>query len=85
MEVGMGMSCWILLVSIIVEPVEDKRSASGTIKPPAGITYRVQTERVFVHLEHLASARGGKGAMRVRSNPATPGRFPTFYGASESQ
>ena len=63
MEVGMGMSCWILLVSIIVEPVED-RSASGTIKPPVGITYRVQTERVFVHLEHLAPARGGKGAMR---------------------
>ena len=26
MEVGMGMSCWILLVSIIVEPVEDKVS-----------------------------------------------------------
>ena len=24
MEAGMGMSCWILLVSIIVEPVEDK-------------------------------------------------------------
>ena len=28
---------------------------------------------------------GEKGAMHVRSNPATPGRFPTFYGASESQ
>ena len=60
-------------------------SATGTIKPPVGITDGVQTEAVFVHLEYLAPARGGKGAMRVRSNPATPGRFPTFCGASESQ
>ena len=35
-------------------------------------------------LEYLAPARGGKGVMRVRSIPATLGRLPTFYGASES-
>ena len=52
---------------------------------PVGITGGVQTEAVFVHLEYLAPERGGKGAMRVRSIPATPGRFPTFHGASESQ
>ena len=52
---------------------------------PIGITGGVQTEAVFVHLEYLAPERGGKGAMRVRSITATPGRFPTFYGASESR
>ena len=59
MEVGMGMSCWILLLFVIVEPVEDKVSFWDHHFPPVGITYRVQTEseRVFVHLDYLAPAR----------------------------
>ena len=83
MEAGMGMSCWIWLVLVMMEPIEDKVSFSDH-QTPAGITYGVHTERVFVHLEYLAPARGGKGVMRVRSIPATLGRLPTFYGASES-
>ena len=58
MEAGMGMGCWILLVFIIVDPVEDKVSFWDH-QPPVGITYRVQTERVFVHLEYLAPRKRG--------------------------
>ena len=84
MEAGMGMSCWILMVFVIVEPVLT-RSASGTIKAPVGIIYGIQTSGLCALGVLGTAARDGKGAMRVRSIPATPGRLPTFYGASESQ
>ena len=68
MEAGMGMRCWVLLVYVIVVPL-DTRGQSQLLGPSnprleLAITYGVQMEATFVHLEHLAPARGGKGAMR---------------------
>ena len=55
-EAGMGMRCWIMLVIVIVASCrgQGRLLGTGTIQPPVGTTYGVQTERVFVHLEYLA-------------------------------
>ena len=80
MEAGMGMRCWILLVYVIVVPVEGTVSFWDHQTPGWNYLWGSNGGHLGTH-----AARGGKGAMRNRSIPATPGRFPTFYGAYESQ
>ena len=78
MEAGMGMSCWILLVFVIVKPVEGKVSFWDHQTPGGNQAWGSNGEGL--------RALGALGTLFcARSISATPGRFPTFYGAYGSQ
>ena len=82
MEAGMGMSCWIWLVLVMMEPIEDKVSFSDHQTPGWNHLWGSNGEGICA-LGVLGTRERRKGVMCVRSIPATLGRLPTFYGASE--